>query len=97
MESLVPGHYTFTISDTGFKTTEHAGIELQVADQKYVDTMLEVGAVTETVVVSSTTPLIDTTAAISGEVITQAQLEEIPSYTNSPLRWRHLRPEPRLA
>ncbi len=92
VESLVPGHYSFSVSDSGFKTTEHAAIELQVADQKYIDTTLDVGSVTETVVVSSATPLIDTTAAVSGTVITQAQLEEIPSYTNSPIALAALAP-----
>ena len=56
VESLVSGHYTFTVADSGFKTAEHEAIELQVAHQKYVDTTLEVGAVSDTVVVSSTIP-----------------------------------------
>ena len=84
VESLVAGHYSFTVADPGFKTSEHSAIELQVADQKYIDTTMDIGSVNETVVVSSATPLIDTTAAISGTVITQAQLEQIPSLTNSP-------------
>ncbi len=92
VESLVPGHYSFNVSNAGFKTSEHSAIELQVADQKYIDTTLDVGAVSETVVVSATTPLIDTTGAVSGTVITQAQLEEIPSYTNSPIALAALAP-----
>jgi hypothetical protein len=76
----------------GFKTTQHSAIELQVADQKYVDTTLDVGAVSETVVVNAVTPLLDTTAAVSGTVITQQQLETIPSYTNSPIALAALAP-----
>lgn len=82
--NLLPGHYHFNVSAPGFRTTQHSSIELQVGDRKTIDTTLEVGAQNETVVVESTTPLIDTSAAVSGTVVTQKELEELPSQTNSP-------------
>jgi hypothetical protein len=85
VQALPIGHYRFQVSAPGFKTLEHAAIELQVSDQKFVDATLSLGTATETVTVVSTTPLIDTTAAISGTVINTAQLEEVPTVTNSPV------------
>ena len=85
VQALPVGHYRFQVLAAGFKNLEHAAIELQVSDQKFVDATLSIGAATETVTVASTTPLIDTTAAVSGTVITTAQLEEVPTVTNSPV------------
>ena len=82
--NLLPGHYRFTVSANGFRTTDHSSIELQVGDRTTVDTVLQVGAPNETIVVQGITPLIDTSAAVSGTVVTQKQLEELPSQTNSP-------------
>jgi hypothetical protein len=84
IQSLLPGHYHFEVSAPGFKTIEHSSIELQIADQKTVDVQLQVGAQTETVTVEASTPLIDTTAAISGAVLNTKELEEVPSNSNSP-------------
>ncbi len=85
VQALPIGHYSFEVTAAGFKTLEHAPIELQVSDQKFVDATLSIGTASDTVTVDSTTPLIDTTAAISGTVINTAQLEEVPSVTNSPV------------
>jgi hypothetical protein len=84
VESLTPGHYRFQVEAPGFKTLNHSAVELQVSDQKFVDAKLDVGAVTDSIVVTSATPLIDTTSAVSGTVITTAELEDLPSATNSP-------------
>ncbi|MDE1176390.1 MAG: carboxypeptidase-like regulatory domain-containing protein [Edaphobacter sp.] len=81
---LVPGHYTFYITSSGFKRADHGAIELQVGDQKTVDTQLEVGSNTESVDVSSEAPLIDTTAAVSGTVLSTKQLQEIPTQSHVP-------------
>lgn len=85
LEGLVEGHYVFQVSASGFKTLQHSAVELQIADQKFVDVVLEVGSTSEKVMVVAATPLIDTTAAVSGTVITTSQLQELPSQTNSPV------------
>lgn len=83
VQGLLPGHYHFEVSAAGFKTTEHSSIELQLGDSKTVDVGLLVGSRTETVTVEATTPLIDTTAAVSGVVITTKDIEELPQYGDS--------------
>lgn len=82
IQSLNPGTYHFKVSATGFKTTEHSSIELQIGDSKFVDVQLQVGSRTETITVEATTPLIDMTAAVSGGVLTTKDFEELPSKSN---------------
>src|SRR5581483_8695324 len=53
--------------------------ELQAADVKQIDVKLEVGALSQTIDVTDEAPLIDTTAAISGTVITSEEILEMPN------------------
>jgi Carboxypeptidase regulatory-like domain len=82
--TLLPGHYHLEVKAPGFKTEDRTSIELQVGDKKYVDTQMQPGAVSQSVIVEATTPLIDITSAASGTVVTQAELDEIPTQSNAP-------------
>lgn len=79
VEFLLPGHYVLTISAPGFKAETRRGITLQAADDKTFDAGLQVGDVAQSVEVTAQAPLIDTTSATSGTVITQEQIMEMPS------------------
>ena len=79
---LVPGHYTFEVTAPGFKTTAHDALELQVGDEKTADVQMQVGGSTEQVEVSDEAPLVDTTAAVSGTVVTEKELESLPTQTH---------------
>ncbi len=92
VQALPVGHYRFEVTAAGFKTLDKDPIQLQVSDQKFVDVKLSVGATNETVTVGSLNPLIDTTAAVSGTVITTEQLQELPTVTNSPVDFVKLTP-----
>ena len=76
---LIPGNYSLRVTAPGFKQVEHHGIALQTADQKQFDTQLEVGSTSTQIEVKAETPLIDTTAATSGTVITREEIAEMPS------------------
>jgi hypothetical protein len=84
VQFLLPGHYHFSVAAAGFKMAQHGGITLQTADSKTIDVQLEVGAATQTVEVTAEAPLIDTTSAISGTVITTQQMTEMPSFSRIP-------------
>ncbi len=79
VQFLIPGHYSFSITVSGFKRAERRGLTLQAADNKQIDMQLEVGEIAQTVEVTAETPLIDTTSGTSGTVITQEQITEMPS------------------
>jgi hypothetical protein len=52
---LLPGNYRFDVQAAGFKLSQRS-VELQVGDKKFIDTTLEVGAVSETVQVAAAPP-----------------------------------------
>ncbi|HKE23235.1 MAG TPA: carboxypeptidase-like regulatory domain-containing protein [Bryobacteraceae bacterium] len=79
VEFLNPGPYHFTVTANGFKSETRKGIVLQAADDKQFDTRLEVGQTSQTVEVVAETPLVDTTSATSGTVITQQEISEMPT------------------
>jgi hypothetical protein len=89
---LTPGFYHFEVSAPGFKKELRSSIELQVADKKFVETQMQVGAETQTITVEATTPLIDTTSAVSGTVVTNAELNELQTQTDSPTMMVSLAP-----
>ncbi|HKX29782.1 MAG TPA: TonB-dependent receptor [Blastocatellia bacterium] len=91
VQFLLPGPYHFDVEAPGFKKVVQS-IKLQVADQKFIDVTLEVGLASETVTVNAAPTLIDTTAAVSGTVITTDLLEELPTQTNSPIDFVRLTP-----
>src|SRR6185437_4160810 len=79
IELLNPGKYEFTITAPGFRTETRKGITLQAADSKQFDTTLQVGTATQNVEVVADAPLVDTTSAVSGTVITQQEINEMPT------------------
>ncbi len=79
IELLNPGKYEFTITASGFRTETRKGITLQAADNKQFDTNLQVGTATQNVEVVADAPLVDTTSAVSGTVITQQEINEMPT------------------
>ena len=92
IQLLLPGKYHFTISSPGFSTAKRMGITLQAADVKQFDIQLAVGSEAQTVTVTSETPLIDTTAATSGTVITRRELDDLPTQSHVPTLFATLAP-----
>ncbi len=84
MPFLNPGPYSIVVAAPGFKTAERMGITLQTADIKQIDINLELGASAERIVVVAEAPLIDTTSASSGTVISPAEVAEMPSLSRIP-------------
>jgi hypothetical protein len=84
IQFLLPGFYHFDVSAKGFMTETRPGLELQVNAVLTVDTQMRVGSQAESVTVEATNPLIDTTAAVAGTVITSTEMVELPSLSNAP-------------
>ncbi|HZY63528.1 MAG TPA: TonB-dependent receptor [Edaphobacter sp.] len=92
IQLLLPGRYHFTIEAPGFNTEQRTGIVLQAADVKQFDIQMKLGSEAQTVTITSETPLIDTTSATSGTVITQRELEDLPSQSHVPTLFASLVP-----
>jgi len=78
--------YRLESKHDGFKTNVREGISLQVGENARVDIRLELGAVSQTVEVTSAVPLVDTYSATKGEVIDSVRLTELPLNGRSPLQ-----------
>jgi Carboxypeptidase regulatory-like domain len=75
---LQPGPYKISVEAAGFKRVSRESVDVRVGDRLALDFTLEVGAVSETVTVTSEAPLLDTTSASSGMVIDGKRAAELP-------------------
>src|SRR5262249_6366902 len=72
------GIYTVTAEHAGFKKAAHKGIELQVNQTVRVDLKLEVGQVTEQVVIESGAPLVENETSSLGRVVAERDVVDLP-------------------
>jgi hypothetical protein len=75
---LNPGIYSVTVTLDGFQTATVKDVEVQVGQSARADVDLALGALTENMVVESTTPLLDTESGTLGHVVTNTQIVNLP-------------------
>jgi hypothetical protein len=75
---IVPGTYKIVVQKEGFKQLSRAGIVLQTEARIQVDLALTVGASTETVEVTASSPLIEADNVSLGTVVDQRETNELP-------------------
>ena len=75
---LTPGNYKIAVAKTGFRTLEQTGIVLEVDQHASLDFKMEVGQLTQTLSVEAAAPLVDSTEASVGQVISNTQVVELP-------------------
>jgi outer membrane receptor protein involved in Fe transport len=78
VRALVPGQYGMTVEKEGFKKFVRAGVGVTSFANVRVDVALEVGAVTQTVVVAGEAPLVDTRTATVGTLIDDKRIVDLP-------------------
>src|SRR5688572_24741542 len=76
--SLQPGRYKLTAEIQGFRKVERTGVELQVNQRAQIDLALELGLVSETVLIVGTAPLLETQSSVLGTVIEEKQVQDLP-------------------
>ncbi len=76
--ALPPGTYRLRIEARGFKTVVREGIELLVNVPVTLNAGLELGQMTEVVSVTEEAPLINTSDATIGNVISNRQITQLP-------------------
>src|SRR2546426_111977 len=76
---LRPGTYSVSYTLTGFSTLVREGIELTSGFTANLDVQLRVGAITETVIVTGATPLVDVQNVTKHTVATREIMETIPA------------------
>jgi len=75
---LPPGNYTVTVSKEGFSPVTHSGITLAVGDNATIDIKLTVGAVAQSVSVTSVAPLVDTQSGTINRVVDRQRIVDLP-------------------
>ncbi|HEY6403139.1 MAG TPA: TonB-dependent receptor, partial [Blastocatellia bacterium] len=81
---LPVGRYQITVSANGLKTVLRDGVVLRVGDRIQLDFSMEVGAVTETINVTSQAPLLETATASRGQVIDESKVRDLPLLGRNP-------------
>ena len=82
---LNPGSYAVAVQMAGFKAAVRDGITLGVGEQLTVPFTLEVGPITEQVIVASEAPLLDTTSLRSAARFDNHLVESLPMFSNMPI------------
>jgi hypothetical protein len=75
---LNPGPYELKIEAAGFRTYVRTRIELRAAESPRIDATLELGAITESVMVSGSAPLLATETATASASIAAQTVERTP-------------------
>jgi hypothetical protein len=76
--NLNPGTYRLTIQAAGFKRYVRDGIILRTSEQPRIDIQLEVGAVTESIQVTASAPLLETETTSTGQILEGDTIVKIP-------------------
>jgi len=76
--NLNPGTYTITATNLGFKSSTNSQVEVSIGGTTRVDLTMQVGAVSQSVTVTSASADIQTDSATLGGVIEGLQVQEAP-------------------
>ncbi len=89
---LPAGTYTLNCQLQGFKKWVRQGVQVRIQDNVEVNISLELGATTEVVEVTDSTPLLATTDASLGQIIDERRVLELPQFAGNAMDLVHLAP-----
>jgi hypothetical protein len=76
--NLTAGNYTVRVEARGFKTIERQGIGLEIGKEVRVDLTVQPGEQNQTVTVTESLPLVETTNATQGGTLENADIIDLP-------------------
>src|SRR5689334_14836766 len=74
------GNYAVSTEKTGFRKAETTGVRVDVASVTDVDVKLAVGAVDQTIEVTASSTLVETTGSNLGKVVATAAIRDLPLF-----------------
>ena len=92
LPALSPGDYTVRVELTGFAPSVHDRVILRVDSMTQLDAVLTIGGLAETVTVSESTPIINTTDASVGNAMNQQTIERLPVEARNVIHLLSLQP-----
>jgi hypothetical protein len=78
------GNYRLTMEAPGFKRFEQSGLVLLAGENPRIDVKLEVGAVSDTIKVTASAPLLETDSAVVGSITTAKEIHDTPIPQSKP-------------
>ena len=91
-DSLPVGNYTVTVEQSGFKKYQQTGNRLEVNTPLSIDVVMEVGQVSEVVMIQGGAEQLQTANATLGNVVDQKAIETLPLNGRNPLTLLLLEP-----
>jgi hypothetical protein len=81
---IVPGTFTVSVEHPGFKKFDRTGVIVATQQQITLDIKLELGQVTQSVMVTEDVPLVESSNASQGQVLDNQKLVELPNLGRNP-------------
>lgn len=81
--SLIPGVYRVEALAPGFKTAVVSSVNLEATANPKVDLSLQVGQSSQQITVTAESPVLQTQESSIGQTVTQRQLEQLPTESDS--------------
>jgi hypothetical protein len=78
MPQLPPGTYRISVKQLGFTTVDRSDVRLEVNQSATINFTLSISAIAETVHVTGTPPVLDTTTATLAEVVNHEDVVSLP-------------------
>lgn len=88
----IPGTYQIAVEANGFKKAVRGNVEVRVADKLDIEMRLDVGAVSETVTVTTNQGSLETSTGSAGQVIDRRRISELPLSDGNPFVLARLAP-----
>lgn len=92
LEALPVGDYSVTARASGFRTYSRTGITLQVNQRAALDITMQLGALSEQVLVEANVTQVDTVSGTLREVVDTQRIEALPLNGRNPLQLQSLLP-----
>ncbi len=86
------GTYTITAELQGFKRASRDGVQVRIGEVTEIRFTLELGEITQTVEVTDTPPVLDTTTPSLGQVLDERRVLELPTLAGNPFELALLTP-----
>src|SRR5580765_3665802 len=77
-DALVPGKYAVTVELSGFRTAQYQDVSLSVGQAAVLDVQMQIGGITERVVVAGDATLVATRQSAVTGLVDQSQIRELP-------------------
>ncbi len=90
--NINPNTYTVIVEQSGFKKVERKGIIVGTQQSVTADIKLDVGDVTQSIMVTEESPLLETASASQGQVVDRQKLIDLPNLGRNPFMMSRLTP-----